>query len=310
MRKLIAPVLVFGVIWSAAPALAHMKMHCKPETGMLFADPIVSHNAEGNVGHLHTFLANTSLPLSASPDDVEYSEMVGQPTTCQFAADSAAYWFPTLLQNGIPVPVFRFIAYYRSWQFAAQTNGRWNTGTGNVPYPPDSRLVAGDMMAPGGGQHVNWTCNTNSSRPGPWDDPIDAACNTATGTVYLGAHIDFPSCYSGVLNSHVSGQTADFNETPPLVSERFAYPVRSGDVISCPPGFPITVPALRMTLQWDYQGDGTDLQVSSALMGGDRFGMHADFWNTWVHTGLTEAINRCINSDSPHPHGDKIMCGS
>jgi Domain of unknown function (DUF1996) len=292
------------------PAQAHFKMHCKPETGVRYADPIVSSGVRGPTGHLHTFLANRTLPTLAEPNLATYAQMVGEPTTCQNAADSAAYWFPTMLRNGQPLPVFRFIAYYRSWQYAAEKKSKWETGTGNVPYAADTRMIAGDMMAPGGGPHVNWTCNQNSSRPGPWDDPIQAACNQATGTVYLGAHVDYPTCFSGTMNSHAGGMTADYSDSH-TITQRYAYPTKnSSGVISCPPGFPVKVPALRLDITWNYQGSGTDLMVSSALTGGDRFGLHADFWNTWVQSGLQTAITRCVNTTTAHPHGSSTICGS
>jgi hypothetical protein len=311
MRRLALIAIAFGLVLLAAPpAQAHFKMHCKPETGQTEADPIVFAGMENPSGHLHTFLANEYLPDQPNPNIVPYAQMVGKPTTCQFAPDSAAYWFPTLLQNGNPLPVFRFIAYYRSWQFTAG-GGEFVTGSGNKPYPPDTRMIAGDMSAPGGGNHVSWNCNQSSTRPGPYVDPIDAACDTAqvtgsTGKVLLGAHVDFPTCYSGTLNDHSGpGMTADFSGSH-AIRQQFAYPRKAqSGTISCPAGFRIKVPALRLKISWDYQGDGRDLELSS-----HGFSMHADFWNTWVQSGLRRAIDGCINTTTDHPHGSTTICGS
>jgi Domain of unknown function (DUF1996) len=313
MRRLAAIAIAFTLVQSSAPAaLAHIKMHCKPETGRAEADPIVFAGMEDPTGHLHTFLANEYLPDQPNPNLVTYAEMVDEPTTCQFDADSAAYWFPTLLQNGTPLPVLRFIAYYRSWRFSGGGGGS-ETGRGNEPYPRDTRMIAGDMDARGGGDRVTWNCNQASTRPGPYVDPVDAACDTAeladpgTGRVLLGAHVDFPTCYSGRLNDHSGpGMTADFSGSH-VVTQRFAYPRRAADgTIVCPAGFrAMKVPSLRVTVSWDYQGDGRDLELSS---GG--FSMHADFWNTWVQRGLKQAIARCINTTTSHPHGSTTMCGS
>jgi hypothetical protein len=311
-RPVIIAISFTLVLLAASPARAHFKMHCKPETGRTEADPIVFAGMDVPSGHLHTFLANEYLPNQQNPNLVTYAEMVGRPTTCQFDADSAAYWFPTLLQNGTPLPVFRFIAYYRSWQFSAG-RGRFETGNGNKPYPRDTRMIAGDMNVPGGGKRVTWNCNEASTRPGPYVDPVDAACDTAelanpgTGEVLLGAHIDFPTCYSGRLNDHSRlGMTTDFSPSD-AVKQRFAYPRKASDGrISCPAGFRAKmVPSLRLTVSWDYQGNGRDLELSS---GG--FSMHADFWNTWVQRGLKRAIARCVNTTTKHPHGSRMMCGA
>nr|MBA2427632.1 DUF1996 domain-containing protein [Actinomycetota bacterium] len=216
------------------------------------------------------------------------------------------YWYPTLLKNGQPLPTFRAIAYYRNWDFGPT---RHDTGTGNNAYPADMRVVAGDVDAPGGGAHVQWNCNQASSRPGPFRDPIEAACDKARGTtVNLGVHINFPTCWTGVLNDHNKrGNTADFHGAASRpVKNQLAYVTKAG----CPAGFPHKLPQLRLALQWDYRGNGRDLTLSSSAHDGVPFNMHADFWNTWVQSGLKDMVDRCINTNTAHPHGSSVVCGS
>jgi len=312
MKSLILLTLTFArvgpVLVTPRPAHAHAKVRCRPETGRRRADPIVFNRVPGPTGHLHTYLANRRLPKRNRPNFSTYADMVGKPTTCGLRKDSAAYWFPTLLRGGEPVRVLRFIAYYRSWKLKGLAGP--STGSGNIAYPRDARMIAGNMDAPGGGRHVTWNCNQASTRPGPYEDPIEAACHTArlagsTGKVLLGAHVDFPTCWSGRSNDHAAaGNTADFSGSHD-VDQQYAYPVRtSNGFVSCPNGFPHRVPWLRMTISWDYRGRGRNLKLSS---GG--FSMHADFWNTWVQSGLRQIIDRCINTSSAHPHGTRLCEG-
>lgn len=163
--------------------------------------------------------------------------------------------------------------------------------------------------------HVTWNCNQNSTRPGPFLDPEDARCDLAepegaNGQVFLGAHIDFPTCFSGTLNLHnVVGNTADFHGgTGNPTVDRLAYPTGTRTNPTCPAGFPRKLPHLRLAISWDYQGDGSDLALSSDHEG-HRFSMHSDFWNTWVQSGLQSMITRCVNTTTAHPHGNQNICG-
>ncbi len=319
--------MVFLSLLGATYASAHGKMHCHVDTqraGNLglrdsMADPIVFHDRPRPQGHLHTFLGNEILMRRSNPGSAEYKGLVGKPTTCRVAADSAAYWFPMLQQrmaNGTwrELPVKSFIAYYRCWSYDVT---RDQECSGNRTYPKDARLVAGNIDARGGGDPVTWNCNQNSSRPGPYVNPKDANCSTArpvggSGRVQLGAHIDFPTCWSGNLNKHAhKGNTADFHGTPSLeVRNQFAYPAEVDRGAVCPARFGEgKVPHLRMTFSWEYQGDGKDLRLASGTIK-KPFTMHADFWNTWVQGGLQKMIDDCIDTSSSHPHGNEAVCGS
>lgn len=283
-------------------ANALMKAHCKPSVGTGNFDPIVQHNSDPT-SHNHTFFANTTLLNNPNPNTANYADLVGSGTTCQNSDDTASYWIPTLLfkSTGKPVPGHAMIAYYRS--FDHKTKGIAE------PIPADLRMVAGNAGAttPQDIRQVNWTCNQNSSRPGPYISPTAANCSTATGTVYLTAHIDFPSCWDGNQNNHeTAGNTADFSGTH-QITQHLAYANGS----QCPQGFSHKLAELRVTVNWNYQGNGSNVYLSSDPQNGPYgLTMHADFWNTWTQTGghfggMVGMVKDCINTTS----GSAIECG-
>jgi hypothetical protein len=278
-----------------SPAVAHGKMHCKPSVGTAQVDPMVSPGAHHSA-HQHTFFGNRKILTLDDPSMASYENLVGAPTACTNATDTAVYWIPTLYTAKGSLAPRAFIAYYRDFD-------RDERGVGVEAFPPDARLIAGDATAPTA-QHkgfVNWSCSENSSRPGPYGPPVEANCAAATGKVYLTARIIFPSCWDGRLNKHHgTANTADYSGTPGAVVNHFAYVKRR----ACPTGFPHRLPDLRMNISWDYQGDGTDVSLSS----GHPHTLHGNYWNTWVQSGLQEMIDVCINTTVPHPHDNPTLC--
>jgi hypothetical protein len=61
---------------------------------------------------------------------------------------------------------------------------------------------------------------------------------------------------------------------------------------------------LRETVQFDYVGNGTDVELSSDAHAGyhDGESMHADFWNTWRQTDFQNFVRLCATSRVPHSH--------
>ena len=305
LAVLMAGALALPLTLVAPPANALMKAHCKPQTGFGHFDPIIRANETPDAAtqHHHTFFANEKLTTLANPNAAKYNELVGAATTCQNIDDSAAYWIPTLQfrSNGQPVPIRAMIAYYRSFDHKT-------TGAAEA-VPADMRIVAGNAKAtsPQSTKRVNWSCNQNSSRRGPYADAVEANCAAATGTVYLTAHVDFPTCWDGKMNDHsVAGNTADYSDGGGVVNHlAFA----NGSL--CPAGFPRKLPELRQTISWKYQGNGKDIKLSSD-QASDPAGrtLHADFWNTWVqtggaHGGMVGMVQKCVNTTT----GSSTMCG-
>jgi len=289
----------------------------RPEAGRFLADPIVFHDMAARQGHLHTFLGNKLTNVKADPGQAEYSDMLLNETWCQVPGDTAAYWIPTMLGNGGPMKVRDAIAYYRCWKYPATLTLQC---TGNTAYPADLRMVAGDSTIQGGGSRVTWGCGAPSTRPGPYSDPIEAACHLATAPdpkqIQLTVHVDFPTCFTGGgpnngMNAHkIVGNTADFHGgTGNTTVDRVAYAQRkSSGAVVCPAGTDYKMPALRLTVSWDYRGDGRDLNLASD--GAVRFSMHADFWNTWQQSSLNSMVSRCINQTTTGHHTtEPVPCG-
>jgi hypothetical protein len=260
------------------------KIKCHQTTGTANVDPIVHHNKPVGSAHLHQFFGNNAFLSLPNPNTANYLDLMGRGTNCENAADTAGYWAPTLhnTKTGAVVPVASFTAYYRSW------NGR-TTGAG-LPHPSDTRLVAADY---------DWTCG-QKERVEPSASIPD--CSKASGGPgsRLTAHINFPTCWDGVLPVHKAADAGNTSD-----NAHYAYRL-SRD--ACPAGFPVKVVELRMTISWAYTGSGTDVALSSDSHMGTTDGrsMHADFWNTWVQAGYTTMVRDCIN---PGRKRSSARCG-
>jgi hypothetical protein len=301
-------VLVLG---PAGQASAHAKIECHNgvANGIVArtdADPIVLHDLPDST-HNHAFWGSVSLQglTVAQINGLEYSDVVGTGTSCENVDDSALYWAPTVYRDGSPASVHRLLAYYRG------TNNR-DKDISTKPYPADARMLS---------RVTNWTCGASSSRPGPFTTPQQADCGAATGPVNLTAHVDFPNCYSGTLNSHaITGMTADYSDLNSVTNRfTFAGGKKFARDAACPSTHPNRVPSLRLAIAW---GDNTAAYwrgrtVTSSHGGADFQNYHADFWNAWrqsagTHGGLAGMVTTCINTaaSSHHSGANVSICGS
>ena len=307
----------------AIPAEARMNVHCAGgsssrlgqgdaySVGIRQVDPIVARGSQVSM-HEHMFFGNINLLNMDRPDLADYSDMVGpdKRTSCNISKDTAAYWAPVLRykSTGQPVRLLRFEMYYQSW------NNRVNDPKRQTnPFPADLRMVAGNPMAQNESDAnpnvVAFSCGHFSSKAARLGfrkvNPVLADCSTARNlkpgstfqqSVNLTGIVQFPTCWSGRLNDHrKEGNTADYVGDPDFKDNQMAYTNASGQ---CPAGFPVKLPKARFTVQWDYRGDGTDVEFSSGMGEGKGKGdsFHADFWNTWDQASLTESVNTCINT--------------
>lgn len=280
-------------------AQAHGKPECHPEVGRAVADPIVNHLQPASA-HEHIFFGAKVISghTPAQINALSYTEVSGQPTSCENVDDSAMYWAPTIYDNGQPLPIRRMIAYYRTFDYQKQGPAE--------PFPPGLQAVV---------RVTSWTCGQSSSRPGPFRSPQEAACHTAGGSVALTAHVDVPPCWDGQLNpKDGAGNTADFSNLH-SVTNHLAYtstgPGRHNGV--CPAGFAHKLPGLRMTIGFVKP---TSANLTSSDGGSDFRDYHADFWNTWVQTGGVHGgqvgfVQHCIVEAAPDHHsGANIeVCG-
>ena len=251
------PVLPIPAPSTKRPFAAFQEMHanCKP-VKQAPDDPLVFPGIAG-ASHLHTFVGNTAPTASSTPESL--AKTGG--SSCEDTKDTASYWFPTLLQNGKPVPNTTVTFYYKSGVTDYRTVR---------PFPPGFRELVGDMKTPNaasfGGE---WDC----AAPGGPAKEIPAACKK--GTVLI-IRYKAPSCWDGL---HL--------DTPDHKSH-MAYPVKG----VCPAAHPVAVPMLQSKVAYQLtDGVTKGLTFSS----GASFSFHYDFMNGWNQPRLEELVKHCIN---------------
>ena len=282
---LAAPGVVMAMLLPSGPASAMGKVGCdvsgQPTVSVASYDPIVNHNGTGSA-HEHQLFGNIAWFSLPNPNAANYADLVGRANNCRqvlglsTSADSAGYWTPTLRYVSGPlagqlVPAQQFTAYYR-----AASGDQFGPARA---IPADTRLI---------GTAYNWTCGQKSGRrSAPVQSIPDCSGLPGTPGLTLTAHIDFPSCWDGVLPSHPTSQSGDTRD-----NAHYAYRVGR----TCPAGFPIGVTELRETIQFPYVGTGTDVALSSdAGMGtSDGQSLHGDFWQTWAQPDFERFVQTCV----------------
>lgn len=216
-------------------------------------DPIVFPGETGHA-HSHEFFGN-----STTDADSTLESLLGQPTTCRIAGDTAAYWVPSLYQNGVRVPPRFAFAYY----FADGARGRIQ------PFPAGLKVIAGDAKAtsPQSTRIVGWKCgNTN----GPLSaDPL--ACPDSTSVL---VH-NFPDCWDGTNLDSTDHKS------------HLAYRSRG----RCPSTHPVPLPQLSFRVH--YRLPSTSGLTTAA---GSIYGAHADFFNAWDQAVLANLIDKNLNN--------------
>ena len=66
------------------------------------------------------------------------------------------------------------------------------------------------------------------------------------------------------------------------------------------------------TIQFEYTGDGTDVELSSDPMTGTSDGqsMHADFWNTWDQAAFEQVVRNCVNPGGKFTNEECMSAGN
>lgn len=260
MRRILAVASVLlAILALASPAEAiskTVKFPCGFSHGPLAADPLVSPGVPS--AHLHEFFGNETTDI-----DSTFENMVGQPTTCNFTGDTAAYWVPTLFDgNGNRIKPLRAVIYYdrmTSQSVRVFPDGLGSIiGYGRTPFSSKQRSYYG------------WVCDNR--------DPLQ------------------PS----LANLDCRGYTA----ANQFVSARFFFPfcLQSDGTLVYPPNYPTgntcasgtqAVPRLREVFKWDVSYC-PDCYLSSDEGAGVAHGtsLHADFWSTWVPSGIQALVNQ------------------
>lgn len=223
-------------------------------------DPIVHPNRPGR-SHDHDFFGNTSTDAASTVET-----LLAAGTTCQKQLDTAAYWAPRLLVDGIAVTPTKSTAYYRAAPGVDPTDVQ--------AFPPGLAIVAGDMTAdadrPQPPDLAGWSCGTSTRN--------EAAPPSCPASAPLRAVITFPDCWDGA------------NTDAPDHRSHMANSSR-GD---CPSTHPVHVPQLTFAITYPVSGAGAELRLAS----GSTRGIHADFINAWDQDALVDEIETCLHRDA------------
>lgn len=216
-------------------------------------DPIV-HPGMPGASHQHEFFGNATTDAAST-----YASLRGQATTCRIAADTAAYWVPSLYGGGERVAPIKVNAYY----LRGRARGRV------VAFPAGLKVIAGDSSSTiaQATAVTGWRCAGVAMALSP--DPV--ACSTGADNVLV---IRFPQCWNGHdLDS------ADHKS-------HLAYQVRG----ACPAGFPVRLPQLSLNVHY-HLPTVSGLTFSS----GSIYSAHADFFNAWNQAVLARLARVNLN---------------
>jgi Domain of unknown function (DUF1996) len=245
-------------------------------------DPIVYPGQPGK-SHPHTFFGNRSTRA-----DSTLASLRTAGTTCKPRADRAAYWVPTLFQDGREIRPAKGQFYYNLRGFDEMRT-----------FPAGLKMIAGDAHAehPQSARVTYWTCGggggvrTARSTTAPEVCPVVRArfnafvrkCPTcprvktvftARVKTFLELHVNFPDCWDGRrLDS-------------PDHKDHMAY---SRQYV-CPESHPVKVPLIRVVIRYPIT-DGRGVSLAS---GGQLTG-HADFFNAWDQHALARLVDDCFH---------------
>jgi hypothetical protein len=218
-------------------------------------DPMVEPGRPG-ASHLHDFFGNVTTDASSTA-----AGLIGADTTCQNKLDTAAYWAPALLRDGVPVEPAGSVAYYRPGAEVEPSAVR--------PFPAGLLMVAGDPGAraaqpPG---IAAWHCGASPVLHG-----TPPACPR---TAPLAVRVVFPDCWDGAR----------------LDSPDHRAHVTYSDGGTCPGSHAVPVPQLVFEVRYPVTGDPAGLELAS----GGVVGVHADFVNAWDQPALEREVRVCLN---------------
>lgn len=209
-------------------------------------DPIMYPGQPG-LSHNHTFLGNVTTDAATTP-----STLLGGKSSCNFPADSSAYWAPTLYLGRRPIlPLGSFVYYIRRTRSAVRA------------FPAGLKMIAGNAMAMLAEPTTlfGWSCGE------PGHGPFSATIPGCARNHILQERITFPNCWNGT-----SLDSADHRR-------HMAYSAGG----ACPASHPVAVPTLVLVLF--FPETSPRVQVASG-----RFGLHADFMNGWDQASLATLV--------------------
>jgi hypothetical protein len=214
-------------------------------------DPIVFPRQAG-LSHHHTYFGNDDTDAFSTP-----ASLRGNSTSCRLAADTAAYWVPSLLSNGEIVQPRGATVYYQ----------RKTVGTVRA-FPQGLQMIAGDAKATTA-QSPSVTLFSCGGRRGSSSIPD---CTSVGRSLFL--QVSYPNCWNGTALD-----SADHKS-------HMAYSSNG----LCPSTHPVAVPALTIVVRYPFGVSG-----ASVLASGGQFSGHADFVNSWDQATLERLVDRYLN---------------
>jgi len=282
LERVLALTMLAGTLAGASPAAADVAPEVFPEhegtaevtdggaglfqSACTFShratdDPIVFPNQPG-MAHSHDFIGNRRTDAHST-----YDGMVGNPSTCDRFGATAAYWFPTLSNDGVRIKPGVTLVYYRT--------GALRDQEGIKPIPADLKIIAGSASSTGPQDMriLNWAC----SGPGPERDldHVPASCSGEP----LRLHFSFPNCWDG--------ERLDSRDHQSHMAYAWAG---DDDRRECPRSHPVALPTLEFSTRWRIDGPLDGVRLAS----GSPNTAHADFWNTWVQSEMERLTAECI----------------
>jgi Domain of unknown function (DUF1996) len=244
-------------------------------------DPIVYPNEPGR-SHDHTFFGNRSTDAASTPATLRAAR-----TTCKPAADRAAYWVPTLYQDGREIRPTKGQFYYNLRGYDRMR-----------AFPAGLRMIAGNAHAhhPQSTRVVYWACGGHGGVRTPPSSAVPARCPVVRATftahlrkcptcdlvrqqittrvkTWLELHVNYPDCWDG---EHLDS------------SDHTSHMAHSRDYV-CPASHPVKVPLIRLMIRYPIT-DGSGVTLAS---GGQLTG-HADFVNAWDQRVLERLVSECF----------------
>ena len=215
-------------------------------------DPIIYPGRAG-LSHNHTFFGNRTTNASSTP-----ASLRGQATSCRLAADTAAYWAPTLFVNSRAVNPLGAIVYY-----IRRTSGPIQA------FPAGLKVIAGDATATRaqGARITYWLCGRLASTS-------LASCPAGFRSDRVSLVVKFPNCWNGTSLDSANHKS------------HLAYSTDGAG----PASHPVPVPALAIVVRYPTLGAGP-----IALSSGGQFSGHADFVNAWDQDTLERLVARYLN---------------
>ena len=210
-------------------------------------DDAIVFSGEPGRSHNHTYIGNFSVDATSTP-----SGLLGGRSTCDFEADSSAYWVPTLYLGRQAVLPLAAFAYYVK-----------RTTTDVTPLPAGLKMIAGNAKArrPQPARIAAWSCGELGG------GPRHARVPGCARNHLLQLQITFPNCWNGL------------SPDSPDHKRHMAYAAAG----VCPASHPIAVPTVVVILLYPET-------LSLAQVSSGRFAIHADFMNGWEQQTLATLV--------------------